>query len=101
VHTKTPSREDRESVKKGERLAPPAGDPNLAKVPKPSPLLSHLWIELAALALAAAGFWLVPENPSLPSLLLVAVALPLMLLSWLVLWIAERPARRRRSSDSH
>jgi hypothetical protein len=67
-------------------------------VPKPSPLLTHLWIELAALALAGAGFWLVPEDPALPALLLTAVALPLMLLNWLVLWIAERPARRPRQS---
>ena len=63
-------------------------------MPKPSPLLTHVWIELAALALAGAGFWLVPEDPALPALLLTAVALPLLLLSWLVLWIAERPARR-------
>lgn len=68
----------------------------MAKVPKPSSLLSHLWVELAALALAGAGFWLVPEDPGFPARLLVAVALPLMILSWLVLWIAERPARRRR-----
>ena len=54
-------------------------------MPKPSPLLTHLRIELAALALAGAGFWLVPEDPTLPALLLTAVALPLALLGWLVL----------------
>jgi hypothetical protein len=79
-------------------LAPPAGRPNLSMVPKPSPVLTHLWIELAALALVGAGFWLVPEDPGLPALLLTAIALPLMLLCWLVLWIAERPARRRRQA---
>ena len=77
-------------------LAPLAGDPDLAKVPKPSCPLSHLWIELAAFGLVGAGFWLVPEDPGLPALLLTAIALPLMLLSWLALWIGERPARRRR-----
>lgn len=68
-------------------------------MPKRSSLLTHLWIKLAALALAAAGFWLVPEDPSLPALLLTAVALPLALLGGLVLWIAERrTAARARGS---
>lgn len=70
-------------------------------MPKPSPLLTHLWIELAALALAASGFWLVPEDPTLPALLLTAVALPLALLGGLVMWILERrETARARAADA-
>ena len=70
-------------------------------MPKPPSLLSHFWIELAALALAGAGFWLVPEDPAYPALLLTAVALPLALLGGLVLWIMERREKARaRATDA-
>lgn len=84
------------TVKPGREPCAACRQPQFSGVPHPSPLLTHFRIELAALALAGAGFWLVPEDPALPALLLTAVALPLMLLSWLDLWIAERPARRPR-----
>lgn len=95
MHAKPRSREDWEP-RQDEKPCTTRRPSQFGNVPKPFPLLSDLWVELAALALAGAGFWLVPEDPALPALLLVALAVPLMLLSWLVLWIAERPARRRR-----
>jgi hypothetical protein len=70
-------------------------------VPKPSPLLTHLLLKLAALALAGAGFWLVPEDPSFPALILTAIALPLALLfalAWLI--IERREAARAKAADA-
>lgn len=62
------------------------------------PFRHQLAIKLAAFALAGFGFWLVPENPAYPALLLTAVALPLALLGGLALWIAERRAAARAKS---
>ena len=64
------------------------------------PFRHQLAIKLAAFALAGAGFWLVPEDPAYPALLLTAVALPLALLGGLVLWIMERREKARaRATD--
>ena len=54
------------------------------------PLSIQIRIKLAGLALAGAGFWLVPEDPALPALLLTAIALPLTLIFWLSFLIIER-----------
>lgn len=59
-------------------------------MPKASPLLAHALLKLAPLALAGAGFWLVPEDPARPALLLTAAALPFALLGALAIWIIER-----------
>lgn len=67
-------------------------------MPKPLPFLHHLSIKLAALALALSGFWLAPQDPALPALLLTAVALPLALLGGLALWIVERREAARAQS---
>jgi hypothetical protein len=59
-------------------------------MPGPLPLSTEIWIKLAAAALAAAGFSLVPEDPAFPALLLTAVALPLALLFTLAYLLLER-----------
>ena len=65
------------------------------------PFRHQLAIKLAAFALAGAGFWLVPEDPAYPALLLTAVALPLALLGGLVMWILERrETARARAADA-
>jgi hypothetical protein len=70
-------------------------------VPKPLPLLTHAWIKLAALALAGAGFWLVPDDPALPAMILTAIALPLALLFSLAFLILERrEAVRAKAADA-
>lgn len=73
-------------------------------MPKPLPLLHHLWIELAALGLAAAGFWLYPDDPALPALALTAAALPLALLFACAFLILDRreaaKAKAARNRDS-
>jgi hypothetical protein len=56
----------------------------------PLPLRIRLRIKLAGLALAGAGFWLVPDDPAGPALLLTAIALPLALLFSLAFLILER-----------
>ena len=72
--------------------------PHLKAVSAPSPLLHHLAIELAALALAGAGLWLVPEDPALPALILTAAALPLALLSTLAYLLIERREAARANA---
>ena len=64
-------------------------------------LLAHARIQLAALALAGLGFWLVPGDPALPALLLTAAALPLALLTALAFLLLERreAARARLRAD--
>lgn len=70
----------------------------VGEMPKSLPLLHQLWIKLGGTALALSGFWLVPEDPALPALLLTAVALPLALLGGLALWIVERREKARRKA---
>lgn len=70
-------------------------------MPKPRRFLNHVAIELAAVGLAGAGFWLVPEDPARPALLLTAVALPLALLGGLALWIVERREKAARARAGH
>jgi len=59
-------------------------------MPPPLPPTARLRVKLAALALAGAGFWLVPDDPALPALVLTAVAVPLTLLFSLAYFILER-----------
>jgi hypothetical protein len=64
---------------------------------KPSHFLTRVWVELAALTLAGVGFWLVPDDPALPAMLLTAVALPLALIFAFASFILERRERRLNS----
>jgi hypothetical protein len=60
---------------------------------KPSRFLATVWVELAALALAGLGFWLVPDDPALPARLLTAAALPLAPIFACAYLILERRER--------
>ena len=64
-------------------------------------LLRHAPHSLASVGLVLLGFWLFPEDPGFPSLLLVAVAAPAAILLALVAFALDRrAAARARTADA-